>query len=853
MRESGLKNSDVAQATNCERQPIKSPPKKHGRAKKMLGKPPASKNLDFQNQDPNTENDYSLNKADMDHYNPNNDKPMSKYGISQQSIAWAGYHFLCSKGSNIAIADSITGADAARFGNAFPAFNITGLTRDETRAKQANSKFGRNGLNFLSYSDAYNNPDGAIFDGMLNSFNLHYLYSISGYSVQRITKFLNEQLDLLKVGGSLVIQGYLSPDNDENNHVLLELSDYRSNMSDIKKLSEAELLIRFSRTARPLDRSGCKGFFLEEIKPRVDHTRLFRLPLKWAQEFLLRKDRRKDWDQEISMEYTPFTFHELQREVSKLGARLAFFSPYWDKKTVENNYEPRCRMFNEDGTIMDYPATSYIAVVQKIDHPGSIFVRERRLASEKPNYLKIDHVKDETSGRIYDLVSRPNKIVDIIPYFYDADGRLTVYMRDNFARPIVNTVPRKGLGLDGKFWSGHLIEPITYEMALDEEIDSKSKSFAKLVKDVSGLDLKKDGHVFEGPEYYQAPLMIDEKVETVFVEVEKPTANQFVLDSFEQGFEKTNVIRGIDAQNLLHASHVGLVADGKSEIAMYYLMNKIGITPETWSGGSMPVGDHDPTRKRVAKVDDLIEDKKATKKSYKQTMRSGGTLSVHRSLFIEEGVEDGETTGMKSKSMEFAVPEDETINIAVVLPLTHDHTGEVMAGFQVVDYPVPARIEGASAQMDAPSFILPRDVKTIFDAKKYVAKQFGVKPDRVGMLGSSYFCDTGVTPQRIYPFVVASPNKGFKFRTDMYYAPIKQIAKITFKYCKPKNFMSLVCEAVHGMGASHSLSVKPQRDVVIKGAKYKPKLTGRDLAKPSSTKKRSSQTSNSSGSTPQPK
>ena len=53
MRESGLKNSDVAKVTNSERQPIKSPPKKHGRAKKMLGKPPASKNLDFQNQDPN--------------------------------------------------------------------------------------------------------------------------------------------------------------------------------------------------------------------------------------------------------------------------------------------------------------------------------------------------------------------------------------------------------------------------------------------------------------------------------------------------------------------------------------------------------------------------------------------------------------------------------------------------------------------------------------------------------------------------------------------------------------------------------------------------------------------------------
>lgn len=753
-----------------------------------------------------------------------------KYGISPQSIGWAGYHFLATPGAKIAVADCGAGEKAYEFAKLNPRQNIIGLDNDAAQIKTAIKNHEASNLDFQSYDDFYASEETNILDGVLNPFNLHYLYSISGYSKARVARYLEKQLDSIKQGGSIVIQGYISPDNDENHHVLMELSDYRSNSHSIERLSEAELLIRFSQTARPLDKSGCKGFFLEELKPRIEHTRLFRLPMKWAQEFLLRKDDRKAWDNEINMEYTPYTFASLQNEINRLGARLAFYAPYWDREILEKQYEPRARLFNENGALIDYPPTSYIAVIQKIATPNSVFIRERRASSEKPHYLKIDHVKDESSGRLYDLVSRPKKIIDIIPYHYDKDGRINIYMRDNFARPIVNTVPRKGFGLDGKFWSGHLIEPITYEIGLEEELTPETEGLATTIKQATGLSLKKGGKVFQGHDYYQSPLMIDEKVETLFVEVKTPKNNQFKITSFEGGFEKENTIKALDAQSLLHAANVGLVADGKTEIALYYLMSTLGITPETWAGDIMPVGSYSP--ERVAKVDDLIKDLKSGKKSYKQTMRSGGTLSVHRSLFVEEGFRDGETTGLKTKSMEFAVPEDETINVAVVLPLTRDKSGEILAGFQIVDYPVPARFEGQSAQMDGPAFILPRDVKTMFDAKKYIAKQFGVKPDRVGTLGSSYFCDTGVTPQRIYPFVIASPTKPLKFLTDMIYAPIKQIGKITFKYCKPKNYLSLTCEALHSLGTFHSLSVSPDREAVLKGSKYKPKLSSRDAPPP---------------------
>lgn len=743
--------------------------------------------------------------------------------VSSQSVLWAANHFLLHPGARVAVADCGDGKAAYELAESNPRLQIIGLDKDGGMIKQAKETYKKPNLSFEINDTQFGHLDAAEFDGVLNYFNLHYLYSIAGYSQSRVLRYLQNQINRIKVGGVIVIQGYISPDNNENNHVLIELSDYKSNSQSIQNLSEAELLIRFSQTARPLDRSGCKGFYLEELKARIPHTRLFRLPMKWANEFLLRKDKRAEWLDEINKEYTPFTFDGLQHEINRLGARVMFYSPYWDKKIIENDYQPKCRLFNEMGELLEFPATSFTAVIQKMEEPGSVTIRERRASSKKPYYLKIDHVKDETSGRIYDLVSRPKKTIDIVPFRVGMDGRVTVYARDNFARPIVNTVPRKGMGLDGKYWSGHLIEPITYQIGLDEELKTTDPKLNEIVEKITGLSVKKNGRIIEGPDYYPSPLFIDEKVETIFVEVNNPKQNKIEVEHFEEGFHSKGTVKGLDAQDILKAAHVGLLADGKLEIAVYNLMAQMDITPETWMGETVPVGNHVP--KRVQKPDDIITDITAKSVKYKQTMRSGGTLSVHRSLFVEEGFSDGETTGIEARSMEFAVPEDETINVAVVMPLTRDKSGEILAGFQVVDYPAPARLDGQSTQVDTPAFILPRDVKTIMDAKKYIAKQFGVKPDRVGQMGSSYFCDTGITPQRIYPFVIASPAKDNRVGTVQHFAPIKDIAKITFKFLKVKSFMTLMCETNHCMGTFHALKPVHGRENIIQGTKYTPKLS----------------------------
>lgn len=51
------------------------------------------------------------------------------------------------------------------------------------------------------------------------------------------------------------------------------------------------------------DEPGAAGFFLEEL-PIRSPVLLFRLPHKWAYEFIMRKDRRVQWQAEMPKEYT---------------------------------------------------------------------------------------------------------------------------------------------------------------------------------------------------------------------------------------------------------------------------------------------------------------------------------------------------------------------------------------------------------------------------------------------------------------------------------------------------------------------------------------------------------------------
>src|SRR5690606_20134586 len=102
--------------------------------------------------------------------------------------------------------------------------------------------------------------------------------------------------------------------------------------------------------------------------------------------------------------------------------------------------------------------------------------------------------------------------------------------------------------------------------------------------------------------------------------------------------------------------------------------------------------------------------------------------------------------------MEFAVTEDKSMNIAVILPLTRKINGEVMAGIVEQFLPVPQRYKGNGYIVSCPSLPLPKEITNIEMARKFIAEKFEVPIDCVARMGESFFSHISVTPQRIYPF-----------------------------------------------------------------------------------------------------
>ena len=136
-----------------------------------------------------------------------------------------------------------------------------------------------------------------------------------------------------------------------------------------RNLSDADLLLRFARTARPLDQRAGPGFFLEELDARAAGMRLFRLSHKWAAEFVLRKDYRGDWDVELLEEYTYFTADEFVdgtdpgRRTAAL--RRALLEPLDRQRTASWAGSVSRR----SGTQLGWPATNFVAVAQRA-RPG---------------------------------------------------------------------------------------------------------------------------------------------------------------------------------------------------------------------------------------------------------------------------------------------------------------------------------------------------------------------------------------------------------------------------------------------------------------------------------------------------
>lgn len=693
-------------------------------------------------------------------------------------------HLVLEKGSKVLNMRAGDGAITYTMAALNPDIEFIGIDRNPVKTDSAKEKYSLPNLRYMNNTIQENFTPPESIDAIINSFNLHEIYSENNCNERAVTDTLERQLTLLKKGGYIYTQGYCK--HPEDKYVLMEMPDEPSKSKDIKNLSEIELLISYSEAARSRENDNYRGFYLEEMPARFPRTRLFRLPAKWAYEFIIRKDNRDKWATEISKEYSFFSRDDYSRIVREFGARLLYSAPHWDEEVLKNHYHNKLRLFEESGDPLGSPETSFVLVAQKTAEKQSLTLQERKPSKSENPSLRITAMRNEYDGTILDIVSRDMHITEILPYRVTSENKLNIFIHEGIPRCLANTVPRKAPNIDGKLWSGHMIEAFAIPQEIIENIDKQHfRSTMTFTQDYLGLKPEM-GKLFEnGPGFYPAPDCIDEHVDTLYISVKHPESSispNIILDD-ASGFSTNGRIREIDAQQVLNAISVGLVPTSRLEIQILALYEKLGVDYQAWVNCPLSIQTENPAKK--TKLQDIIARLADDDYRYKETKGTAGQIKAMQSVFVDEGQDHGGITGLASREKDFIINEDKSMNMAVIVPLVKSLNGEVMAGIIEQFLPVPQRYKGNGYTVTCPSMSLPIEVKNFDMARKYIAEKFQVPVEYVARMGESYFSHIGVTPQRIYPFAVTKPGasgwmaKG-RGQGATSFAPINDLYKLMY-------------------------------------------------------------------------
>lgn len=697
----------------------------------------------------------------------------------------------------------------------YPRIHFIGLDKDHRLINQAAMKYELPNLEFKVGDMSSGVFAENSLDAIINSQVLHSVYSGARYNRKAVEETLRTQFAMLKPRGLLFIQDYLHPPPER--FVEIELPDEESASDSIKDLCDADLLEWYAEHARPLESSICQGFFLEEMESRSEGKRSYRLPYKWAYEFIMRLSNRDEWEHSLPTEYMVFTPLEFRQTLQDLGARVQYSAPHWDEGFIDKNFRTKFRLFDENGAPLHYPPTSFVAVAIKMEERKSLHIEERRpSSSQEDSYLTVNAMRNLDTGDLVDLVTPKEKISEMIPYRVNSQGRLKIYLNDGVARSITNAVTRSGQNIDGKRWSGHMVEAIgVAQDALLEALNFDEKDTIFFAKDYLGLRPRKNARILQGPDYYPSPDYINERIYTYYLNVRKAKDHIPPKPPIDHAgkFHAKGQIREFDAQQVLDAITVGAIPNARLELQILSLFEYLKIKPENWTERDISVKKSQITADQ--KVFDLIKQLGGPIKKFQDVKDTAGQLRPIHSVFVEEGQENDSRIGLSAQEVDFVVQNDKTINSIVVLPLASNMKNELHAGLQLTHFPVPQCHQGSSLSLSVPNFELPAHIRSLDETRAYIAEKFEVLPEMVFKLGESYFSHIGITPQRIHPYAIIAPPQ---FLTDVKtkLVPLYQIRLLQYAVSKDVNLMTAIARSYRMFGDHLRREMEVKNTAVLK-------------------------------------
>lgn len=697
----------------------------------------------------------------------NNNGPSTELlkGISPEVIKLARStmaHLLLKDNAKVVINHCANGVLAYVIATLNPSLNITAIDSNLKEIEVAKGEYKAPNLQFKCGSIRDDIVPEASVDAVINSYALHDVYFESGRNQSEVIQTIQAELKTLKNGGSLFIESHLAVSDDE--FVLAELPDNAQN---------AQLLKDYAEEAGSKDKK-LKGFYLEEMPPRFPKTKLFKLSAKWLREFILHTDNLINWDVDRHKEYSFFKYHDFTNLFKQLGARVTYAAPQWDQRIVQARNKNKIRVFDENGTPRPTPETSFAFVVQKLENKSSLTIQEHKPSDNGNNTLNIIAFRNDLNREIQDVVSRGLNSTEIIPYRITSNGQLNIFVHKDIPRALTNTVKRNSSNIDGKHWSGHMVEAFAVPKHAYSKLDEENvRETMRFTENYLGLKTK-IGSLFEnGPILYPAPDYIDEHVETKFIEVKSSNQKiipQKVLDGID-GFSAKGTLQEINSQQILDALNAGFIASGRLDVQILALYKSLDLHFEQQATVNLNLKTSKDIQPNSLDVP-LNSDNRL-----KETKGTAGQITSTQSVFVDEGKDQGKSIGLASRHVDFAVKEELSENTAVILSVVKNNNNEIMIGVSEQYSVAPQNHEGNGYILSAPKLSLPIEVDTLDKAQRFVATKLNTPTDIVNKLGESFFSHLGVTPERVYPFIVNADIRAFE--TNIKYVLLKDLyAKI---------------------------------------------------------------------------
>jgi SAM-dependent methyltransferase len=627
-------------------------------------------------------------------------------------------------------------------------------------------------------------------DGILDSSVLHHVTSFNDFDVSRVFATLDNQVAQLKTGGVIIIRDFVVPDGPEQVYLDLPETDGRE-AGGVGELCTSALFELFARNWRSsVNRDGPVSFTRTE-SGRRGFVR-YKLSLRAAAEFVLRKDYRADWEAEILEEYTYLSQSEFEKAFRSRGLRIITSRPIWNPWIVQNRFADRFYLSDMDGRRLPFPPTNYLIVGEKVRAGSGVELSERQgRAIQSPGFLSLKAYRHRASGQLMELVERPHRTLDVVPWFESA-GQVFVFAKKDFPRPVVNACmdqPR----LNSATFSGYITEPIS---AIVDASDDTGREVYRILQERAGFGAEDIINIGEEFSYYTSPGGVNERVVSRLVEV-RPRQTPFSFPNYTP-FTDAGTVRELDATQVLRACHVGGMFDARLEINIYRLLRQLGRKPGPWIGAPINLSVQPSTFTPPDHLQ-LITPQPLAAFDQPEPLSEPEFLSLREGDFAER---DNEGRPLAEAQFEYVLPRRLSNNTLVVLPVVRTERG-VFVGIEQRDLPAVQSFGGSSSIAAAPAWRLPLTVKHQSEILSFLEgtldRDFRLRTCRAWELGGPYFPTPGVTPETVYLYVVEA-KLDEAFDSTLHFTHINDLTN-RLDLFHDAHLLIAACRLVHALGS----------------------------------------------------